>query len=40
LDNAYPEVDNRKESLIDDVEKRLGQKVSEQELFTIKWGVV
>lgn len=40
LDDACREVDKRKESLIDDVEKQLGQKVSEQELFTIKWEVV
>lgn len=40
LDEACREVDKKKESLIDDVEKQLGQKVSEQELFTIKWEVV
>ena len=40
LDDACREVDKKKESLIDDVEKQLGQKVSEQELFTIKWEVV
>jgi len=40
LDDACREVDKKKESLIDDVEKQLGQKVSEQELFAIKWEVV
>jgi len=40
LDDACQEVDKKKESLIDDVEMRLGQKVSEQELFTIRWEVV
>ena len=37
LDDACREVDRKKESLIDEVEKQLQQRVSEQELFTIKW---
>ena len=37
LDDACREVDKKKEALIDDVEKQLSQKISEQELFAIKW---
>jgi hypothetical protein len=34
------EIENRKDSLLDDVEKRLKQQSSENELFTIKWKII
>jgi len=34
------EIENRKDSLLDDVEKRLKQQTSENELFTIKWKII
>lgn len=40
LDSASREVDNRKEELIDSIEKRLSQKINEEELFFINWSVV
>ena len=40
LDSASREVDNRKEELIDNIEKRLSQKINEEELFFINWSIV
>ncbi len=39
LFEAQDEVDSRKESLIAEIEGRLGQKVETSELFTIRWRV-
>src|SRR6185436_3550506 len=38
-ENAAKDIEARKDALLDDVEKRLEQQVSERELFTIKWRV-
>ncbi|MDP2279756.1 MAG: DEAD/DEAH box helicase, partial [Nitrospirota bacterium] len=40
LYQAQDEVDGRKESLINDIEARLKQKIEANELFTIKWKVL
>jgi len=34
------EIENRKDGLLDEVEKRLKQQTTEQELFTIRWNVI
>ncbi|MCI0625710.1 MAG: SNF2-related protein [Acidobacteria bacterium] len=39
-ENAAKEIDARKDSLMDEVEKRLQQNVQETTLFTIRWRVV
>lgn len=33
------DIEHRKDSLLDEVEKRLKQKTSENELFTIRWKI-
>lgn len=40
LFSAQDEIDEKKESLLSDVEKKLNQKVVQNELFTIKWRIV
>ena len=37
LFEAQDEIDSKKESLLSDIEKRLSQRITEQELFTIRW---
>jgi hypothetical protein len=39
-DSAARDIEKKKDELIDEVEKKLKQNVSEQELFTIRWKVV
>ena len=34
------EIENKKDGLIDEIEKKLKQKISEEKLFTIRWNVV
>jgi ERCC4-related helicase len=38
-ERAGKEVDARKDALLDDVARRLGQRTSERELFTIRWNL-
>ena len=38
-DDAAQEIEVQKDSLLDQVEERLGQEVSEEELFTIRFSV-
>ncbi len=40
LFSAQDEIDEKKENLLSDVEKKLNQKVVQNELFTIKWKIV
>jgi ERCC4-related helicase len=40
LYEAQDSIDERKENLLDDIERRLNQKVESTELFTIKWKIV
>ena len=40
LYQAQDEIDGRKESLINEIEVRLRQKIETEELFTIRWCVV
>lgn len=40
LFSAQDEIDEKKENLLSDVEKKLNQKVVQNELFTIKWRIV
>lgn len=40
LFSAQDEIDEKKENLLSDVEKKLNQKVIQNELFTIKWRIV
>ena len=40
LYEAQDEIDKQKENLLDEVEGRLKQNISEEELFTIKWRIV
>ncbi len=40
LYEAQDSIDERKENLLDDIEKRLNQKVNSTELFTVKWKIV
>lgn len=40
LFSAQDEIDEKKENLLSDVEKKLNQKVVQKELFTIKWRIV
>ena len=37
---AQDEIDERKESLLTDIESRLSQRVNESELFTIRWKMI
>ena len=39
LYQAQDEVDNKKETLLSTIEKMLAQKISQEELFTIKWRI-
>jgi len=34
------EVDDRKEQLLSDIEKRLKQRIVNEELFTVRWEIV
>ncbi|MBI4650454.1 hypothetical protein HY745_04040 [Candidatus Desantisbacteria bacterium] len=40
LYKTQDEVDNKKETLINDIEVCLKQKISKQELFWIKWKII
>lgn len=40
LFSAQDDIDEKKENLLSDVEKKLNQKVVQNELFTIKWRIV
>lgn len=37
---AQDEIDNQKEDLLTDIEKRLAQKITVKELFTIRWSMI
>ena len=39
-EHAAKDIDTKKDSLMDEVEKRLKQQVSEQSLFTVRWTVI
>jgi len=39
LYQAQDEVDEKKETLLSTIEKMLAQKISQEELFTIKWRI-
>ena len=39
-DNAARDIEEKKDQLIDEIEKKLKQDISEQELFTIRWKIV
>ena len=39
-DHAAWEIEKRKDELIDEIEKKLKQSITEQELFTIRWKIV
>jgi Fe2+ transport system protein B len=36
---AFREIEKRKDALMDDIEKRLNQKITETPLFTIRWRI-
>ena len=38
--SSIPTVEERKESLIDEIEAKLKQKIDEEELFLIKWRLI
>ena len=40
LFSAQDEIDDKKETLLTDIEKRLNQKIEQKELFTIKWKMI
>ncbi len=40
LFTAQDDIDERKESLLTDIEKRLNQKVEQKEVFTIRWKMI
>jgi len=40
LYQAQDEVDEKKETLLSTIEKMLAQKISQEELFTIKWRII
>lgn len=40
LFSAQDEIDDRKENLLSDIEKRLSQSIDQKELFTIKWKII
>ena len=39
-DEAAKEIDKQKDTLIDEIEKKLHQKTNTEELFTIRWRIV
>ena len=39
-DHAAREIKKRKDELFDEIEKKLKQSITEQELFTIRWKIV
>jgi len=39
-DEAAREIERQKDTLIDQVEARLGQEIEEEELFTIRWRLI
>jgi ERCC4-related helicase len=40
LFSAQDEIDDKKETLLTDIEKRLNQKIEQKQLFTIKWKII
>jgi hypothetical protein len=40
LFSAQDDIDEKKETLLTDIEKKLNQKVEQKELFTIKWSLI
>lgn len=40
LFSAQDDIDDKKETLLSDIEKRLNQKIKQEELFTIKWKMI
>ncbi|MCU0351572.1 MAG: hypothetical protein MUF43_12220, partial [Flavobacterium sp.] len=40
LFEAQDEIDEKKETLLSDIEKMLSQKIAQNELFTFKWRMV
>ncbi|MEC5165641.1 ERCC4-related helicase [Flavobacterium sp. PL11] len=40
LYSAQDNIDDKKETLLSDIEKRLNQKIEQKELFTIKWKMI
>jgi len=40
FDESSREIDRQKDSLLDDISRRLEQKIERQELFTIRWHIV
>lgn len=40
LFSAQDDIDDKKETLLSDIEKRLNQKIEQKELFTIKWKMI
>jgi ERCC4-related helicase len=40
LFSAQDDIDDKKETLLTDIEKRLNQKIEQKELFTIKWKMI
>lgn len=40
LFSAQDDIDDKKEILLSDIEKRLNQKIKQEELFTIKWKMI
>ena len=40
LFTSQDEIDERKENLLNDIEKMLNQKIKQEELFTIKWTII
>ena len=40
LFSAQDDIDDKKETLLTDIEKRLNQKLEQKELFTIKWKMI
>ena len=39
-DSAAKDIEKKKDGLIDEIEKKLKQKISEEKLFTIRWKIV
>jgi hypothetical protein len=39
-DAAAREIDRKKDALLDDIERRLDQRIDEQPLFTFRWTIV
>jgi hypothetical protein len=40
LFEAQDTIDDRKENLLDEIERRLKQEINTTELFTIKWKII